>query len=89
MQEKQAVVGSPEAASPDGTGPELPLELALKHQAPGVVVARLMEEQPSAHGTTVEGVLFVPTPVRHTSVRPLDRPGLCCLLTSIRLAFRA
>ena len=36
-------------------GPELPLELALKHQAPGVVVTRLLEEQPMAHGTKVEG----------------------------------
>ena len=89
VQEKQAVVGSPATASADCTGPELPLELALKHQAPGVVVARLIEEQPSAHGTTVEGVLAMPAPVWHICVCPLPRPGLCCLLTSTRLAFRA
>lgn len=50
VQQKQAMAVAPGAARP-----ELPLELALKHRAPGVVVTRLMEEQPAAHGTSVEG----------------------------------
>ena len=57
VQEKQAMAAAPRAASAELSGLELPLELALKHQAPGVVISRLMEEQPTAHGTTVEGVL--------------------------------
>lgn len=58
VQEKQAMTVAPGA---ELTGPELPLELALKHRAPGEVVTRLMEEQPAAHGTSVEGVLRTPT----------------------------
>ena len=63
IQAKQAEAA---AAAQDGTvvvavrgaeGPDLSLELALKHQAPGVVVSRLLEEQPDSHGTRSEGHL--------------------------------
>ena len=66
VQERHGLAAdSADPADSEPDGPELPLELALKHQAPGVVVARLLEEQPDAHGTAVEGHLPLHWAVKH------------------------
>ena len=74
IQAKQAEAAAAAAAAAEGgelmtvvqaDGPELPLELALKHQAPGVVVSRLLEEQPDSHGARSEGHLPLHWAAKH------------------------